>query len=126
MKIFKKVFNLILVICITSISCKKTKEEIDTCSYDSCDPRRKTIQIAQDLEGKLGYFNELRKWAVNVSISGTYDSTLVCILCKDIPDSLKTIGRTVTFSGEIKESCGYPKSAFFGQGIYYVNQTKLK
>jgi hypothetical protein len=124
MKIINSLFVLLLL--ISAISCKKTKGKIDTCVYDSCDPNRKTYLIANDLQGRLGYFNDLRKWAVNVNVPNTYDSVLVCILCKDIPDSLKTIGRVVTFSGEIKEGCGNPKPSFYGQGIYYVTHTKLQ
>ena len=49
-----------------------------------------------------------------------------CILCIDIPDSLKTIGRFVTFSGELKESCNKPKPELRGQEIYFVYVTILK
>ena len=121
----KNIFLIIIVLFIL-ISCKKSSSEKDSCSYDSCDPKRKTVLVATDWRGTLGYYNDLRKWAVNVSIPNTIDGVRTCILCSDIPDSLKVIGSFVTFSGELKESCNNPKPQFGGQEIYYVQQTKIK
>ncbi len=105
-------------------SCKKN--HVNTCSYDSCDPKRNTIAVATNWVGTLSYYNDLRKWAVNVHIQGTYDSTMTCIFCTDIPDRLKNVGHTIVFSGDIKEGCGNPKITFYGQGIFYVNPTNIK
>jgi hypothetical protein len=126
MKIQNITVGLILVTSFIFLSCKKTKTEIETCTLNSCDPNRKTILVANEWTGTLGYYNELRKWAVNVSIPNTYDGVRTCIICTDIPDSLKTIGNFVTFSGELKESCENPKPELRGQEIYFVNPTKLK
>lgn len=115
----------ILLSSLVLTSCKKNREEFNTCSYDACDSRRKTVVVASNWRGQLGYYNDLRKWAVNYHLPGTYDSTMTCIICTDIPDSLKTIGTVVNFSGEIKEGCGSPSPTFYGQGIFYVNPTKL-
>ena len=106
-------------------SCKKNRVDVNTCEYEACDSRRKTVAVASNWRGQLGYYNDLRKWAVNYHLPGTYDSTMTCIICTDIPDSLKTIGTTVSVSGEIKEGCGSPSPTFYGQGIFYVNPTKL-
>jgi hypothetical protein len=125
----KTVIKFLIVsttILSTTVSCKKNKTDVDTCQYSSCDSRRKTIVTANDWSGQLGYYNDLRKWAVNYHLPGTYDSTMTCIICVDIPDSLKTIGKIVIFSGDIKEGCGNPTPTFYGQGIYYITPTKLK
>ena len=115
-----------LTIFIMVLSCKKTKTEINTCTLNSCDPKRKTVLVANEWTGTLGYYNDIRKWAVNVAIPNTIDGLRTCIICTDIPDSLKSIGNFVTFSGELKESCDNPKSELRGQVIYFVNPTKLK
>ncbi len=57
---------------------------------------------ATNLSGPIGYYNDIRKWAVNVPIQNTIDGLRTCIICTDIPDSLKTIGKIVTFSGDLK------------------------
>ncbi|KAM3091635.1 hypothetical protein ACKFKF_32785 [Phormidesmis sp. 146-12] len=114
----------ILFLLVLFASCKKNK--LNTCELDICDERRKTIMTATEWSGTLGYYNDIRKWAVNVSIPNTIDGLRTCIICVDIPDSLKTLGRIVTFSGNLKESCNNPKPQFFGQEIYFVNPTVLK
>lgn len=103
-------------------ACKKDS----SCDYDSCDPKRKTVINATEWRGTLGYYNDIRKWAVNVSIPNTIDGIRTCIICTDIPDSLKVIGSFVTFSGELKESCNNPLPELRGQEIYFVNPTKLE
>lgn len=124
---FKKVIMKICIWIYLSVSlllgCKK---DINTCELDICDVRRKTVMTAINWSGPLGYYNDLRKWAVNVPIPNTIDGLRTCIICVDIPDSLKTIGRIVTFSGELKESCNNPKPDLRGQEIYFVNPTKLE
>ena len=105
------------------VGCRK---KLETCELDMCDSRRKTIFTATNWSGPLGYYNDLRKWAVNVPIPNTIDGLRTCIICIDIPDSLKTIGRIVTFSGELKESCNYPMPELRGQEIYFVKPTTLK
>ena len=114
----------ILLILVLGLACRKSK--VNTCELDMCDARRKTVMTATNWSGPLGYYNNIRKWAVNVSIPNTIDGLRTCIICVDIPDSLKTIGRVVTFSGELKESCNNPKPELGGQEIYFVNPTKLK
>lgn len=126
MKNYITITSFVLATFMILLSCKKTKGEFDTCTLDSCDPKRKTILIANDWTGTLGYHNDIRKWAVNVAIPNTYDGLRTCIICTDIPDSLKTIGNFITFSGELKESCDNPKPELRGQEIYFVNPTKLK
>lgn len=105
---------------------QKNQSVSNTCLYDACDSRRQTMAIATDWSGPLGYYNDIRKWAVNYHIPGTYDSTMTCIICTDIPDTLKSVGRIVVFSGDVKEGCGSPQRSFYGQGIFYITPVKLK
>jgi hypothetical protein len=114
----------ILLILVFGLGCKKSK--LNTCELDMCDERRETVMTVNNCSGPLGYYNDLRKWAVNVSIPNTIDGLRTCIICVDIPDSLKTIGRIVSFSGELKESCNSPKPELRGQEVYFVNPTMLK
>ena len=116
--------SILLILTITNSSCKKNKKI--NCDLEACDSRRITIITANNWSGQLGYFNDLRKWAINYHVPNTIDSTLTCIICVDIADSLKQLGKTVTFSGDIKDGCGSPKPDLHGQGIYYINPTKLK
>lgn len=118
----KYILNLMSIALIAnSFSCKKQ----NLCDTDMCDSKRKTVFKADNWKGTLGYYNNLRKWTVNVHIPNTIDGLRTCIICPDIPDSLKTMGRTVTFSGDIKESCGNITPELRGQEIYFVTPTKL-
>ena len=121
-----RVITITLIVTLFLLSCKKKTTEVSSCSYDSCDPNRKIVMIATNWSGPLGYYNDLRKWAVNVPIPNTIDGVRTCIICNDIPDSLKVIGKFVTFSGELKESCNNPTPELRGQEIYFVKPTNLK
>jgi hypothetical protein len=105
-------------------ACKK--RQFNTCEFNMCDDRRTTVMTAINWSGTLGYYNDLRKWAVNVPIANSIDGLRTCIICTDIPDSLKTIGRIVTFSGDLKESCGNPKPELRAQEIYFVNPRTIR
>lgn len=118
--------NMRISLCLLVALLLGCKRNLNTCELDKCDARRKTVMTATDWSGPLGYYNDLRKWAVNVPIPNTIDGLRTCIICVDIPDSLKTMGRIVTFSGELKESCNSPRPDLRGQEIYFVNPTKLR
>lgn len=118
-----KKYISIYLFAVLFLGCKKN---LNTCELDMCDSRRKTIMTATNWSGPLGYYNNLRKWAVNVPIPNSIDGLRTCIICIDIPDSLKTMGRIVTFSGDLKESCNKPTPDLRGQEIYFVNPTKLQ
>ncbi|MCB9034391.1 MAG: hypothetical protein H6553_11170 [Chitinophagales bacterium] len=102
------------------------RNETDSCDYDMCNPNRSTILVAENWTGYLSYYNDLNKWAANIHIQGTIDGIRTCIICSDIPDSLKIIGKTVVISGELKESCDTPTPVLGGQEIYFINPTKLQ
>ena len=121
----KTIFSIaIIFILLSSNACKKNQQS--SCDFDMCDSRRNTVLIATNWSGSLGYYNDFRKWAINVSIPNSIDGIRTCIICGNIPDSLKKIGRIVTFSGELKENCNDVKPIFGGQEIYFVNPTYLK
>lgn len=111
-----------LVIATYSLSCKKQYST----DLGMCDLSLQTVFKADNWSGNLSYYSDLKKWAVNVHINNTIDGLRTCIICPDIPDSLKTVGRTVTFSGDVKESNGKPAPLVGGQEIYIVLPTKLK
>jgi hypothetical protein len=119
----KNLATLFIALIVLS-NCKKSNE--NTCEYDMCDSQRITIMTATNWSGPLGYYNDTRKWAINVSIPNTIDGIRTCIICTDIPDSIKSIGRIVTFSGNLKESCDKPKPELRGQEIYFVTPTNLR
>lgn len=119
----KKLCCFIIIVSIV-ISCKKNKQS--SCDYDVCDENRTTVHTANLWVGYLGYYNDIRKWAVNYQIPNTTDGLRTCIICTNIPDSLKQIGRQVIFSGNLKESCNNPKPELGHQEIYYITPTILK
>ena len=54
----------------------------------------------------ISIINNDRRWMINVvndlgAIVGT-----TCIICGDIPDSLKVMSKKVVFNGELKDACG--------------------
>jgi len=116
---------LVFTLAITLVAFISCKKQDDNPTYDVCDSRRKTVMTATNWTGYLGYYNDLRKWAVNVYIPNTTDGIRTCILCTDIPDSLKNLGQVVTFSGDLKASDGSPAPTRGGQEIYYVTPINL-
>ena len=115
------------LIALAVFSCKKKEiDTSDTSKLDNCDPKRKTILVATEWIGTLGYDNEMRKWTVNTQIQGTYDGMRTALICVDIPDDFKRLNNLVIFSGELKESNGTPAPKLGGQEIYYINPTKLE
>ncbi len=113
--------KLILLFITIASACKKAKP-----SYDVCDQRSTTVLVATNWTGTLGYYNDLRKWAINVPIPYTIDGVRTCIVCNDIPDSLKKLGKIVTFSGNLKATNGKLTPTIGGQEIYYVTPELLK
>jgi hypothetical protein len=120
---FCKTITVIAFLCFL-ISCNKTKTPTGTC--DSCDAVKNTVYFALDWVGQIGYNNEFKKWTVNVRIPYSLDGTSTCILCTDIPDSLKVVGKIATFSGELKETCAIVTSQIGGQEVYSIRQSKIQ
>lgn len=124
MKLIHSLFLFSTFQIIILFGCKKTKA--DSCAYDGCDSRRKTILVANNSEGYMSINNATGKWAVNLRVDGTIDGIRCCIICTNINDSLKIIGKSVIFTGEIKEGCNYPKSDVPFADIYYISPTKIQ
>jgi hypothetical protein len=120
---FCKTITVIAFLCIL-ISCNKTKTPSSTC--DSCDAERNTVYFALDWVGQMSYNNEFKKWTVNVRIPNSIDGTRICILCTDITDSLKVVGKIATFSGELKETCGIITPQIGGQEVYSIRPSKIQ
>jgi hypothetical protein len=104
-------------IALLFMACKK---ENHSCKWDSCDNRRKTVITANNWQGTLAYYNDVQQWAIHVPIANTIDGLRTCFLCTTIPDSLQHNGKIVSFSGQLKESCGSPLPQLKGQEIYFV------
>ena len=43
---------------------------------------------------------------INVFNNPGFGLKMSCIICGDIPDSLKVMNKRVVFSGELKDACG--------------------
>lgn len=50
--------------------------------------------------------NNDRKWMINVFNNPGQGLTMTCIICGDIPDSLKVMSKKIVFNGELKDACG--------------------
>ena len=50
--------------------------------------------------------NNNRRWMINVFNDSGGGLKMTCIICGDIPDSLKLMNKKVIFSGELKDACG--------------------
>lgn len=57
----------------------------------------------------MGVFmqNNDRRWMINVFEDMSQGLKKTCIICGDLPDSLKLMNKQVVFSGELKDACGY-------------------
>jgi len=86
-------------------SCKKIK----SCNANPCSSERITKEIVTDQKGIMGVFmqNNDRRWMINVFEDMSQGVIKTCIICGDIPDSLKLMNKQVVFSGELKDACGY-------------------
>ena len=50
--------------------------------------------------------NNDRRWMINVFNKPGSGLKMTCIICGDIPYSLKVMSKKVVFSGELKDACG--------------------
>ena len=50
--------------------------------------------------------NNDRRWMINVFNNPGSGLKMTCIICGDIPDSLKVMTKRVVFSAELKDACG--------------------
>ena len=76
----------------------------------------------------MGIFanNNGRRWMINVFDDRSSGVIKTCIICGDIPDSLKLMNKQIEFSGALKDACGFVDSGdemkFF---YYYTNNDKV-
>ena len=84
--------------------CKKSS----SCNADICSKTRITKQTATNQEGVMGIYinNNDRRWMINVFNNPGSGLKMTCIICGDIPDSLKVMTKRVVFSAELKDACG--------------------
>ena len=113
-----------LLIGTTFFSC--TKSKTNSCNLDACDQNRKTMLTISNESGRMFYYDEVKKWSVNIHTPGTIDEIKTCIICGVFPDSLKVENKLVVLSGALKESCDQPKALIGGQQIFYVKPTSLR
>lgn len=94
----------ILLLAMIQLQCQK----ITSCNADICSNERTTKATVTNQEGVMGTFtnNTERRWMINVFNYSTSVHVMTCIICGDIPDSLKLMNKKVVFSGELKDACG--------------------
>ena len=94
----------IILLAMFQFQCKK----ITSCNADICSNTRTTKQTATNEEGVMGIFvnGDDRRWMINVFNNPGSGVRMTCIICGDIPDSLKVMTKRVVFSGELKDACG--------------------
>ncbi len=73
-----------------------------------------------DEAGIVTFDSTINQWVILVSIDGTYDSRDAGIVCNDLSDEFKEVGKWVIFSGEYKKYAGELRPAFPGQVYYYL------
>lgn len=122
MKIQPKLYTVLLGFLVSSSACKKTTNE----NCDACNPIKNTVYIAAGWQGLIGYNSNVSKWTVNKFVPNSIDGIQVAIICTDLPDSLKVIGKQVIFSGEIKESCANTNIQIGGQEIYSIKPSTIR
>lgn len=95
---------ILLLFSICQLQCKK----IISCSEEVCSSKRITKQTVTNQEGVMGRFtnNNENRWMINVFDDAGFGLKMTCIICGDIPDSLKVMSKKVIFSGELKDACG--------------------
>jgi len=114
-----------VIILVTACQLTSCIKDAGAATGEICDTNRSTLLKADNLEGRMEFNYEANHWTVNVSIPGTIDGLRTCIICGELPASLKQPGLKVMFSGELKESNGYPRPQLGGQVIYYVRPTSI-
>lgn len=94
----------IILLAMSQLQCKK----INSCNADICSSKRITKQTVTNQEGVMGTYlnNNDRRWMINLINNPGSDFRTTCIICGDIPDSLKVMTKRVVFSGELKDACG--------------------
>jgi hypothetical protein len=102
--------------------CKKT----DACKEDICSANRITKKSFTNQAGIMGTFttNTESRWMINV-FNGGPGPVATCIICGDIPDSLKIMNKQVVFSGDLKDACGIVDPEEENR-FYIVRPTEIK
>jgi hypothetical protein len=106
MKHTTTLFTLLFIFLLSALcSCRK----IISCNADICNSKRKKLETVTNQKGIMGISinNNDRRWMINVFDEYGLSAVKSCIICGDIPDSLKQMNKQVVFSGELKDACGY-------------------
>ena len=121
------IITLLLLCALCGVRCKK---QDDPCAYDKCDPRRKTIKVAENSKARVSVLS-IRHPDVWVLVADgiigydgpIFDGPDIVVPC-NMPDSLKIMDLKVTFSGDLKSSCDeYGPSL---STIYHSNLRMIK
>ena len=105
-------------IAFASVGCSQS--DCDECNDVPCNSRAKTVKAVADEAGIVTFDSTINQWVILVSIDGTYDSRDAGIVCNDLSDEFKEVGKWVIFSGEYKKYAGELRPAFPGQVYYYL------
>lgn len=114
----------IIIITISLFACNKSDQNLPV--DNPCSNSQPVVMTANNWIGTMAFNNSIRKWAVNVPIPNTIDGLRTCLICGDLPDSLKINGKLVTVSGQLKDSNNNPKPEIGGQTIYYITEWTIK
>lgn len=124
------VINKLVQFLLLSLILSCTDDDQDACEYNGCDIRRQTIKLADNAVGRISVLSQQYPdlWVIvseegiigddNVLIDGP-DIVVIC----DLPDSLKTNGLKVIFSGDLKNSCKDFEKGL--SAIYYSTPTMI-
>ena len=109
----KNFFGL-LGLLIFGSSCEETPWT-DTLCADG--PIAKTVA---DATGIVSFDSTFNAWLILVSIEGTYDAQDVGILCEELPEEVREVGKRVRFEGAYQTYTGNRRPPIAGQTYYHL------
>lgn len=106
------------LLIMSLLNCKDKAEDMGSCFPG------KAIKSVKNQKGRIHYNTDEKKYAVYVSIPGTYDSVDAGFIC-DRADTLKTEGLLITFDGDYLPYESNRKATFVGMEYYNLNITNF-
>ena len=125
MRISYKALLLLLVISVSFGSCQKEDVEMSASEVSGCDPKRKTVKVANGVEGHVWFNSAIQEYAIYVSVAGTYDTQYVGVPCA-LPEEFKKDGLQVVLSGAYMDYGSQPAGAMAGQTYYYLKLSNIR
>lgn len=120
--------RLLVVVLLLGVEASCHKEEIlemPSSANPRCFDAHPVVRQVKNLNGRVGYRQDVKMYTVNYHVPGTIDSQWTGLLC-NVPVEYQSMGKEVRFSGEYRSTAGKISSQLGGEEIYYLYLSSIK